>query len=172
MCSNFRAIVHRYSPEQIEQGLWAVFSGDIDCQRYLFQPWVDRAARVACIESMYWVFHGAVAQQRCGSQGTFWMWWDLILHTNGLSKRPTDYRLGHVQLTEDEECIIDAIYRTCSRILEIPHRGCQWSAIHGMGHLYHPEMPARLQQFLDEHREELSEQDIVWVQAAAENRIA
>jgi hypothetical protein len=99
------------------------------------------------------------------------MWWDMILSTGALRKHPQEYRFGYAKLTADEAAIIDTIFRTLSRILDIPHRGCQWAAIHGMGHLYHPEVQMRLQRYLDEHRGELSEDDVMWIQATGQNRI-
>jgi hypothetical protein len=35
MCRNFAELAKVYSPEQLEQGLWAVFGVGISCERYL-----------------------------------------------------------------------------------------------------------------------------------------
>jgi len=172
MCAHFASITTAYSDEQIEQGLWAVFGGTIDCGQYLFTPTVSIETRVRCIESMYCVFRDVVVHQAGGERDTFyWMWWDLILHTDALRKGPEGYRSGYATLTSDEEQIIDAIFATLCRILDLDHKGCQWAAIHGMGHLYHPSMQVRTQAYLDKYRAQLSEDDVLWIERARQNRI-
>ncbi len=169
---HFADIPVAYSEEQIERGLWAMFGGQIGCAGYLFDVRVEFEIREACIESMFNVFRDHVALQPGGERdGFYWMWWDMLLNTLELRKRPEEYRSGRATLTEDEEQIIDAIFRTLCRILDLDHKGCQWAAIHGMGHLYHPSMQVRTQEYLEKYRDQLSEEDVLWIEAARQNRI-
>jgi hypothetical protein len=172
MCTRFAELPGTYSAEQIEQGLWAMFGCDIDCAQYLFDTRVAFEHRAACIESMFYVFRDYVAPHPADERDSFyWMWWDMILHTNGLCKGPSEYRLGYAKLTDDEERVIDVMFATLCRILDLDSKRCQWMAIHGMGHMYHPSVQVRLKQYIDQHTSQLSEDDLLWIWGAGQNRI-
>jgi hypothetical protein len=61
--------------------------------------------------------------------------------------------------------MFDAMYQTLLKILALDHPACQWSALHGLGHLRHPQGPEMVQNYLDAHRYELAEEDVRWLQA-------
>lgn len=67
--------------------------------------------------------------------------------------------------------MVDAIYQTLSRILDINHRGCQWCALHGMGHLYHPLKRDAVQSYLNLHREDLNREDVQWLEACRDGSV-
>jgi hypothetical protein len=58
------------------------------------------------------------------------------------------------------------------KILALDHRGCQWSALHGLGHLHHPLGPEIVQRYLDVHRKELTDEDAQWVENCSNGSIA
>jgi hypothetical protein len=91
------------------------------------------------------------------------MWWDMILHT--FEPQCNEYKGGHVTLTRDQDQMLNAMYHTLSRILDIDHRGCQWCALHGIGHLYHPLAKDRVHRYLDVHRNEFSDEEVRWVES-------
>jgi hypothetical protein len=157
-------LVRIYSPEQLDQGLWAVFGAGISCERYLFDPSVDIQSRIHCVESMYLPFRDVVASRTGDVRESFyWMWWDMILHT--FEPQCNEYKGGHVTLTRDQDQMLNAMYHTLSRILDIDHRGCQWCALHGIGHLYHPLAKDRVHRYLDVHRNEFSDEEVRWVES-------
>ncbi len=185
-CRSLAELVKVYSPEQLDQGLWAVFGAGISCEQYLFVPAVDCRLRIDCVESMYLPFRDVVVHHSGDIRGSFyWMWWDLILHTFWLStdqykvdrsdldakqliehlrqvmSRVEDYSA----LTHDQELIAGAMYQTLSKILALNSRGCQWCALHGLGHLHHPLAGELVQRYLDEHRSELNDEDVQWIEA-------
>lgn len=174
-----------YSHEQLDQGLWAVFGADISCEQYLFDPSVDPALRIACIEAMYLPFRDVVTQYEGDIRETFyWMWWDMILHTfwvstdhykfdlSGLSAseliekwRQLALTHDYSSLTSDQTKMGEAIFRTLLKILALDHRGCQWCALHGLGHLHHPLVQDTVQNYLDVRRSELTGEDLQWIEA-------
>ena len=163
MCRDYSELVKAFSPEQLNQGLRAVFGSGIDCQRYLFDAAVEVKLRIECVESMYLPFRDVVGSSVGDIWETFYfMWWDMILHS--FDPMPNEYKYGHLTLTADQEQMIDAIYHTLARTLALNHRGCQLCALHGLGHLYHPSKEELVQRYLDEHRGELSVQDMQWVE--------
>ena len=44
------------------------------------------------------------------------------------------------------------MYQTLLKILALDNPACQWSALHGLGHLYHPLGRETVQSYLDTHR--------------------
>jgi len=192
MCRNFSELTKVYSHEQLDQGLWAVFGAGISCERYLFDPDVDLRSRLECISSMYLPFRDVVAHGTVDKRDSFyWIWWDMILHTfwqevdkfdyanlSGSSKQilETMYQralvFDYAGLSEDSKQILEAIYQTLLKILALEHPACQWSALHGLGHLHHPLAPATVQSYLDVHRDELSNDDVQWIEGCRDGQIA
>jgi hypothetical protein len=164
MCQDFAELAKVYSPEQLDQGLRAVFGAGISCERYLFDTSVDVQLRINCVESMYLPFRDVVVRCRGDIRESFyWMWWDMILHT--FEPQRNEYKDGHGILTTDQDQMVNTMYHTLSRILDIDHQGCQWCALHGIGHLYHPLARDRVQRYLDVHRNEFSDEDVRWVES-------
>ncbi len=157
-----RDICESYSRDQVEQGLWAIFSV-FSLHRYLFEVEVDVRSRERCIESMCSLFADAVIPLDLDVRhGFYWMWWDYILHELWLPGNG-DHQL--TSLRPDLLQLLDATVRTLSAILILRHRGCQWAALHGLGHTHHPQAPRMVQRYLEEHDSELTEEDRAWVRA-------
>jgi hypothetical protein len=170
MCRNFLELAKVYSHEELNQGLWAIFGAAISCEQYLFDPGVDLRLRTDCIESMYVPFRDVVAHAMIDKRDSFyWMWWDMILHTFWTTFRETD---DHYEaLSNDAKQIFESMYKTLLKILALDHPGCQWSALHGLGHLRHPLGRETVQRYLDIHRDELADEDVHWIEACRDGRI-
>jgi hypothetical protein len=131
---------------------------------------------------MYLPFRDVVAHSSIDVRETFyWMWWDMILHTFWGMADKFDYAsLGDSKqilktmrrralvfdysgLSEDSKQILEAVYQTLLKILALDHAACQWSALHGLGHLHHPLGRETVQNYLDTHRGELSDEDAEWI---------
>ena len=196
MCRSFSELTHVYSHEQLDQGLWAVFGAAISCERFLFDPTVDLGLRIDCIESMYLPFRDVVAHSLIDKRDSFyWMWWDMILHTFwhiadkfdyvALAREPnqtgqTIYQImmeralvfDYAALSVDAKQTAEAMYQTLLKILALDHPACQWSALHGLGHLHHPLGREPVQNYLDAHQGELTYADMKWVEACRDGAIA
>jgi hypothetical protein len=192
MCRNFRELTKIHSPKQLDQGLWAVFGPGICCERFLFDPAVDLGLRLDCIDSMYLLFREVVANSIIDKHDSFyWMWWDMILHSFWHEADKFDYtglsgsgkqivetmyqralEFDYAGLSEDSKQILDAMYQTLLKILALEHPACQWSALHGLGHLHHPLGPETVQGYLDVYRDQLSNDDVQWIEACRDGQIA
>ena len=169
MCRNFADLAKIYSPEQIDQGLWAVFA-TVRCGKYLFDPAIDSRLRIGCVESMYLPFRDVVALRSTDIKDSFyWMWWDEILHD--LDPIPKEYKFGYLTLTHDQSQMVEIIFQTLAKILALDHRRCQICALHGLGHLYHPSSEKLVQRYLDEHRNEFDAEDIVWIESCRDSSV-
>lgn len=163
MCRTFSELTKVYSQEQLDQGLWAIFGAAISCERFL-DPTVDLALRRDCIESMYLPFRDVVAYSAIDKRDSFyWMWWDMILYT--FWQDADGYRFDYPALSNDGKQVIEAMYQTLLHILALNHLACQWSALHGLGHLHHPLGRETVQNYLNGHRNELTDEDLKWVEA-------
>jgi hypothetical protein len=149
--------------------LWAVFGPGISCERYLFDPSVDIGVRIGCIESMYLPFKDVVARTGVEKRDSFyWMWWDMILHTFRLNfPEANDH---YEALSNDARQIFECMYQTLLRILALDQPACQWSALHGLGHLRHPLGREVVQKYLDVHRGELADEDVQWIEGFRDGR--
>ena len=67
-------------------------------------------------------------------------------------------------LSGDQKQIAETMYQTLSRILALGNRGCQWCALHGLGHLHHPLVRETGQSYLNVHRNEITSDDVHWVE--------
>jgi hypothetical protein len=76
-----------------------------------------------------------------------------------------EYRCDYSDLSGDGKQIAETMYQTLLRILALNHRGCQWSALHGLGHLHHPLGWLAAQSYLNVHRNELTDEDVQWVES-------
>jgi hypothetical protein len=74
-------------------------------------------------------------------------------------------------LTEDERQILDALFNTLQRILELPNDVCQHCALHGLGHLHHPGVKGVVMQFLDGPGREWPPERQQWMRQCAACRI-
>jgi len=163
LCLEHKAIREAYSPDQVEQGLWAIFATYM-YQRTLFDPAVDLGVRTQCVEAMYDLYANVVASLGGdGRDGFYWMWWDYICHEVWTGGGPT--------LSLDRQEILEAVMRTLVKILELPYRNCQWAALHGLGHARHPKVREIVQRYLDVHGADLSDEDRQWVEGCRECRV-
>ena len=161
ICRNFAELPKVYSHEQLDQGLWAVFGAGISCEQYLFDPAVDSRLRMGCIESMYLPFRDVAATRIADipTESFYFMWWHMILFTFW---ETDDYTYS--ALSSDRKQMAETMYQTLSKILALDHRGCQWCALHGLGHLHHPLVRETVQSYLNVHRNELTDEDVKWVE--------
>ena len=87
-----------------------------------------------------------------------------------MSKRALEF--DYAALSVDAKQIAEAVYQTLLRMLALNHPACEWSALHGLGHLHHPLGRQTVQQYLDVHRGELSDEDVKWVERCRDGAIA
>jgi len=151
--SDFAAIVAGYSPAQVDQGVWGIWGEAVRSYELVFATSVPLSQRLACIRSMYVVYKDYVPTfpTAPGLSG-FNMWWDLLLHGFWSAPRefvPGTYRGDFSKLDEESRIMLDEMFETLKLILSLPNHECQHAALHGLGHLYHPQVPQLVQQVID-----------------------
>jgi hypothetical protein len=107
----------------------------------------------------------------------FDMWWDLMAHSFWLQPDFFDFSEIHKgkyslkveqgemsKLDSDSRALLDAMFETLGRILELPDRKTQKYALHGLGHLHHPGVHKLVQKYTDDNRADLTDDGLKWME--------
>ena len=126
------ARLRQFSPAQIDQGLWFMFgAGGSEWFSALLAdrelPW---PARRAVIRALYDLYDGLLAHIEVESAR--YMLWDMLLDP------------FHGDYAE----IADTCFETLVRVLSLPNVECQAAALHGLGHLKHPQTTRAVSEYL------------------------
>ncbi len=173
--TNFADIPLRFSPPQINAGIWAMLSHQpFRSQKHLWLQSTPLVERLDCIHSMYSVYAGYVAKSSAEvMENCFSMWWDWVAssfwqHVHFVNK------IGEgdvASLNREQTSLLGAMFQTLSRILALTDRRTQEYSLHGLGHLHHPDVRNVVQRFLDSHRNELSVDAIRWVEECRDGTV-
>jgi hypothetical protein len=154
--AQFGQTAGRYTLAQVDQGIWGIWGANLRLYELLFEPSIPLQQRLDCIRSTYHVYSDYLSKLEREPdpeiESGFYMWWDLILHGFWDSSRPTitgTWRGDASKLDAESRLVRDVLFETLTRILAIPNRSCQQSALHGLGHLYHPLVHHAVQRFID-----------------------
>jgi hypothetical protein len=141
----------RFTDQQLEQGFWAVQSPNLDCSvaRIIEDSDVPLSVREECIRSMADLFKRLFATEPFHT--SVQMWWDSLCY---------DWECGNRNRARGGEDLQlqDIFFQTLARVLEIDSWTCQSSALHGLGHLHHPQTEELIERFIDAHRSLTQEQ--------------
>lgn len=91
------------------------------------------------------------------------MWWDSLCYGWHCGNRSRN-RGG------EDERLRDVFFEILSRILSLDSETCQGAALHGLGHLHHPETPRLIERYIREHPN-LTEQQKAYALAASEFKV-
>jgi len=144
----FGEIASRFSPGQIDQGLWYLFGEPFWLESQLLSEQVPTPQIIAITEAMYFPFrdyYGLIADRYTGT--AFYMWWDSC---NSLGRHPA---------------VAETAFDVLQRILALPHRACWEAALHGLNHLFpDPRAAAIIEKHLDANRITMSKEEIEWAE--------
>jgi hypothetical protein len=146
---NFGEVARRFSPEQIDQGLWYLFGARFTFPDLLRSAEVPLADQERCVRAMLAPFRDYYAQVGEEYQVTaFYMWWDSLFHGGG---EPAT-----------EQVSIEIL----QQILALSEKHCQVAALHGLNHLHrHPRSKTIVERYIDEHRYQMTADEISWAEA-------
>jgi len=171
--TNFAEVASKFSLEQINAAIWAMFTyGSFRLQKHLWLPSVPLQRRLECIRSMYFVYSEYVAKSTVPvMENCFSMWWDFV--ASGFWEQ----FIGKIKdgdvaaLNGGQRALLDAMFETLSKILDLPDERTQGYALHGLGHLHHPGVPQLVQQFLDQHRHKMAADGVRWVEMCRDGTV-
>ena len=127
-------LLKQYTPAELERGLWSLPLA-WDLSDLLWDRELDWAARAGCVDAMPQLFAQLFQEDPLGD--TCFMWWDMF--------RPND--------PEHDPQLRAVVFRALGEVLAIPNEVCQGAALHGLGHLNHPEKERLIRHYLADHPE-------------------
>jgi hypothetical protein len=134
-------LLDRFSLDQLEQGFWAIPSGNIECSinHIIWDKRLPFELRESCVRSMHQLYASLFAKEPLETSSN--MWWDALAY---------DWHCGIRERANggEDSAMQDVMFETLLRILELPQAWCQEAALHGLGHLHHPDTTAAVQRFL------------------------
>jgi hypothetical protein len=136
-------LVERFSKAQLDSAFWSIQVANLDCSAHniIFDIELPWEARSLCIDSMFDLFQKLFTSESLDS--AVFMWWDSLCYDWHCGNRDRD-RGG------DDLRLQDVFFTTLSRILFIDSETCQRSALHGIGHLHHPDTKQLVDRYLQE----------------------
>lgn len=139
-------LLTHYSSAQLEQGFWAIQSGNIECAvtASIWDKEVPLEIRESCIRSMFDLFEKLFAIDPLATSSN--MWWDSLAY---------DWHCGIRSRGNggEDERIQDVIFETLENILGLSSLECQAAALHGLGHLHHPATQLLIERYLQRNPE-------------------
>ncbi|HVK54635.1 MAG TPA: hypothetical protein VM532_06365 [Burkholderiales bacterium] len=139
--TNPEFLLSNFSVEQLDQGFWAIQSSNIECSvaDIIWHRHVPFVMRANCIRSMFYLFEKLFATTSLGTAPH--MWWDSLAYDWCCGNR------SRLNGGEDEQ-MQDVMFETLEKILALPSSDCQAAALHGLGHLHHPETQQLIDQYI------------------------
>jgi hypothetical protein len=165
--SEFGRIANRYALGQVDQAVWGMLGANLRLYEFIFDASVPLENRLACIRSMYHVYSGFVSHLKTElgpDLSGFFMWWDLVLHGFWTSDKPYlsgTWKGDASKLDSDSRLLLEVMLDTLKRILGLPDWESQQSALHGLGHLDHPDVRDTVQRFIDTRKSDFK---LEWLQ--------
>jgi len=150
----FGRLAEPFSLDQVEQGLWFVLGNPFWLRDVLDDRRLSPELRKECLRAMINPFRDYYLPREDNFSGSaFFMWWDSLLAH------------GDEEILRESEGISMDVLK---QILQLPGKQCQFAALHGLNHM-HPNTAAAatVRQYLEEHRESLTADEIAWVETCA-----
>jgi len=175
LCVEFGTLPRSHSWAQIDQGVWGVLMDPGECSRHIVSDGVPLTLRLSCIKAMYHVFADAVANLPKGvpMETCFFMWWDIIAGQFCAEQDYWSHEVFHPQ-QDDVRQVHDVMLDTLVRVLALEDRRCQGAALHGLGHLHHAQGARIVQEYIDRHGAERSDDDqdgLPWLEACRDGTV-
>jgi hypothetical protein len=154
-----RFLLERFSKAQLEQGFWAIQSGNLSCSvsEMIWDTDLTLSDREECVRCMHNLFADLFAIEPLDTAAH--MWWDSLCYGWHCGNRQRER--GGEDLTMQ-----NVLFETLSGILALESSFCQGAALHGLGHLHHPETNDLIQRYL-KRNPSLSEERKQYALAAA-----
>jgi hypothetical protein len=133
-------LFEKFNLEQLEQGFYliTILLCYIKFDGLLWAESITFSLREKCIYSMFDLFERFFAINSLETIG--FMWWDCLAYGYYMANgKPEDENGAQVQ---------QAMFETLRRILKLESEDCQKSALHGLGHLKHPETEKTIRNYL------------------------
>jgi hypothetical protein len=135
----------RYSKDKLEQGFWFMMGGSLEFtpDELIRDDELSIDLKERLIKSMYFLYEKFFYDAPL--QTSSYMWWDSFAYSYCVpgSRDPVN--------NEEHRRIQDTMFHTLVRILALDSEICQVAALHGLGHLRHPDTKKVIEDFMKRH---------------------
>lgn len=153
-------LLSRFTKQQLEEGFWDImaYTHEWSVGELIFYSNAPLAIRKECIESMAVLFERLFFNEPLDT--SVHMWWDSLCY---------DWHCGNRKRESggDDLELQDVFFHTLVKVLALDSWICQGAALHGLGHLHHPDTAEAVGRFIREHPS-LSAEQIKYARAASE----
>lgn len=136
------SLLQKYSLQELEQGFWAIQSSNIECSvtEIIWMESIPFEIRESCVRAMFHLYQRLFSHEPLDTSVE--MWWDSLAY---------DWHCENRSRSNGGEDLLmqDVMFETLSKILALPSSEVQASALHGLGHLHHPDTEALVDEFLE-----------------------
>jgi hypothetical protein len=130
-----------YTREQLEQGLWAIMTMNLDCSiaNIIWNTDLDFENRANCVRAIYDLYNKLFSKDSLDT--SCYMFWDSLAY---------DWHCGNRKRENGGEDLLmqDVMFETLINILKLASVDCQYAALHGLGHLHHPGTSTAIMDYL------------------------
>lgn len=135
-------LLTQFSRAQLEQGFWAIQSPNLECgvREIVWNESLGFDFRRNCVRSMFYLFECLFSKEALDTSVE--MWWDSLAY---------DWHCGNRSRANggEDELMQDVMFETLSKILELDSATCQRAALHGLGHLHHPDTEPLIRRYIE-----------------------
>jgi hypothetical protein len=137
-------LLSRFTKPQLEEAFWAIEGPNLDCSvsQIIDDSGLPLSIRAECIDSMADLFKRLFATEPLDT--SVHMWWDALCYDWHSGNRNRE-RGG-----EDSE-LQDIFFQALAKVLAIDSWICQGAALHGLGHLHHPQTKELVDRYIEAH---------------------
>ena len=141
-----RFLLQEFLKAELEQGFWAIQSGNLDCgvREIIWMEDLAFSKREQCVRSMFHLWEKLFAIEPLETSAH--MWWDSLCFDWHCGNRSRD-KGG------EDESMQDVMFETLAHILQLESPQCQGDALHGLGHLHHPKTEELITGYIANHPE-------------------
>lgn len=152
-------LLSRFTKQELEEGFWEIMGYNHDWSLGDLIEYSDAplSSRKECIASMALLFERLFASEPLDT--SVHMWWDSLCYSWHCGSRKRERGGDDLELQ-------DTYFQTLAKVLAIGSWICQGAALHGLGHLHHPDTPGLISRFIAEHPS-LSKDQLAYAEAAA-----
>jgi hypothetical protein len=152
-------LLERFSSIQLEEGFWGMISGtEWSLPHLLWETEIPFLQREECVRAMFDLFKRFFAIEPLDTSCQ--MWWDGICYDWHSGNRVRERGGEDLQMQ-------DVMFETLSAILRLEAQHCQAAALHGLGHLHHPNTQGLVENYIAGHPS-LTKEQKEYALAAAE----
>jgi hypothetical protein len=134
----------RFTKQELEEGFWEIMgcAHDWSLGDLIEYSNAPLSSRKECIESMAILFERLFASEPLDT--SVHMWWDSLCYSWHSGNRKRERGGDDLELQ-------DTYFQTLAKVLAIDSWICQGAALHGLGHLHHPDTATLISRYIDEH---------------------